>query len=219
MTGQPVTLTTPVTPASGAAALPTGTLTFAVNGTTVTCSSPGHAQHQQPAHGHLHRCPRACPAGPTSSRPPTPATRYAASIGSLSLTVAKAATTVNGLHRGPASGSVGHPGVGPDPQVLGQLGDRRSPRGPGTPTGTVAITTPSTAQTLCTITLVNGAGSCFDTSVQVPSGTRALHRHLQRRQRLHVVVGHHQPLTIGPEKALVTGFTTSPATPVTTASP
>ena len=89
VTGQPVTLTTPVTPSSGAAVLPTGTLTFTVNGTPVTCSSPatlnGPTRPWPPA-----PCPTDSPVAPTSSRPTYPGdTWYAASIGSLSLTVAR----------------------------------------------------------------------------------------------------------------------------------
>ena len=49
VTGQSVTLTAPVTPSSGAAQLPTGTLTFSVNGTPVLQSARGQLRPAQRA--------------------------------------------------------------------------------------------------------------------------------------------------------------------------
>ena len=58
VTGQAVTLTAAVTPSSGAAQLPTGTLTFSVNGTPVTCASPATLDDHQPTHRQLHPAQR-----------------------------------------------------------------------------------------------------------------------------------------------------------------
>ena len=210
VTGQPVTLTIPVVPSSGAAVLPTGTLTFAVNGTTVTCSAPATLNTNNPP---VATCtlPSGLPGGSDVIQATYPGdTWYAASIGSLSLTVAKAATTVNGFTVAPASGSSATLS-GQTLRISVSSVTANAP-GAGTPTGTVAVTASSTAQTLCTITLVNGAGSCFDTSVQVPSGTPTFTATYSGDTGFTSSSATFSSLVIGPEKALVTGFTTSPAT-------
>ena len=107
---------------------------------------------------------------PTSSRPLSGDSWYAASIGSLSLTVGQAASQVNNFTITTSSGSTS-PVSGQTLKFSVGSVTAVAP-GVGTPTGTVTITTPSTAKVLCVITLVNGSGTCYDSSIQVPFGTQ-----------------------------------------------
>ena len=212
VTGQSVTLTAPVTPSSGAAVLPTGTLTFSVNGTPVSCASPATLSTANPP---VATCtlPHGLPGGTDVIQASYPGdTWYAGSIGSLSLTVGQAASAVNNFtvttssgSSSPVSGQTLKFSVGPVTAVA---------PGVGTPTGTVVITTPSTAKVLCVITLVNGAGSCFDSSIQVPSGTQVPFTATYSGDPGFTSSSATTSVDIAAETALVTSITTSP-TPVT----
>ena len=212
VTGQPVTLTAPVTPSSGAATLPTGTLTFAVNGSPVTCASPAVLSDANPP---VATCtlPNGLPGGADVIQAAYPGDAwYAASIGSLSLTVGQAASQIDNFTVTSSSGS----GALVSGQTLKfSVGSVTAVApGVGTPTGTVTITTPSTAKTLCVITLVNGAGSCFDSSVQVPSGAQVPFVATYSGDSGFTGSSATTTVALAPETALVTSITTSP-TPVT----
>ena len=216
VTGQSVTLTAPVTPSSGAATLPTGTLTFAVNGSPVTCASPAVLSNANPP---VATCtlPNGLPGGADVIQASYPGDAwYAASIGSLSLTVGQAASKVNNFTVTSSSGS--------SSLVSGQtlkfsVGSVTAVApGVGTPTGTVTVTTPSTAKVLCVITLVNGAGSCFDSSIQVPSGAAVPFTATYSGDSGFTGSSATTAAALAPETALVTAITTSP-TPVTYGQP
>ena len=217
VTGQPVIVTATVTPASGAAALPTGTLAFTVNGLAVSCASPATLNGANPPQATC-TLTGGLPGGGDviqASYPGDVATAgsggldgwYAGSTGSLGLAVGKAPTTVKGFTVVPASGS-GTPVSGQTLKFSVTSVAAVAP-GAGQPTGTVAVTTPSTFQTLCTITLVNGAGSCFS-SVQVPSGSGVAFTATYSGDSGFQPSTATTSLAVGAEKALVTGFTTSP---------
>jgi hypothetical protein len=210
VTGQSVTLTAPVTPSSGAAQLPTGTLTFSVNGTPVTCQSPATLDTSNPP---VASCvlPNGLPGGTDVIQAVYPGDPwYAASIGSLSMTVGQAATTTTAFTITTSTGSTS-PVSG---QTLKFTVGSVAPVAPGVgvPTGTVAITTPSTAKTLCVVTLANGTGSCFDSSVQVPSGTQVPFTATYSGDAGFTGSSTTSSINIAPETALVTNIATSPTT-------
>ena len=212
VTGQAVTLTAPVTPSSGAAVLPTGTLTFSVNGTPVTCAAPAVLSAANPP---VASCtlPQGLPGGTDVVQATYPGDNwYAASIGSLSLTVGQAASQVNAFAvttspggSSPVSGQTLKFTVGSVTPVA---------PGVGTPTGTVTITTPSTAKVLCVLTLSSGAGSCYDSSIQVPSGTQVPFTATYSGDSGFTSSLATTAIDMAPEQALVTAIATSPS-PVT----
>ena len=180
VTGQPTLLKTTVVPSFGAATLPTDAtpIVFTVNGTAVTCSAHGGTTTT----GKL-----------TSANPPTASCYvasglpggadvvqatypsdgvYASSVGSLSMTVAKDSTTTT-MKVSTATGTYTKTKGATSGQTL-KLSATVTPQSPGsgTPTGTVAFTTPSLpGQTLCTAVLSGGKGTCYDTSIPVPAGS------------------------------------------------
>ena len=137
---------------------------------------------------------------------------YAASIGSLSLTVGQAASQVNAFAVTTSSGG-SSPVSG---QTLKFTVGSVTPVAPGvgTPTGTVTITTPSTAKVLCVLTLSSGAGSCYDSSIQVPSGTQVPFTATYSGDSGFTSSLATTAIDMAPEQALVTAIATSPS-PVT----
>ena len=211
VTGQPVTLTSTVTPSSGAAQLPTGNLTFSVNGTPVTCASPATLDSANPP---VATCtlPGGLPGGTDVIQATYPGDPwYAASIGSLSLTVGQAASAISGFAVTTANGS-STPVSGQTLKFTVAAVNPVAP-GVGTPTGTVVVTTPSTAKTLCVITLVNGAGSCYDSAIQVPSGTQVPFTATYSGDAGFTSSSATTALNITPERALVSSIAISPTTP------
>ncbi len=210
VTGQPVTLTAPVTPSSGAAQLPTGTLTFSVNGTPVTCQSPAVLNTSNPP---VASCtlPDGLPGGSDVLQATYPGDPwYAASIGSLSLTVGQAAS-VTSVAVTTSTGSTAPVSGQTLKFTVTTAAAPSTPADTDTPTGTVAITTPSTAKTLCVATLVSGSGTCYDSSIQVPSGTQVPFTATYSGDTDFTSSVGTTAVNMAPETALVTSITTSPA--------
>ncbi|MHB8220073.1 MAG: Ig-like domain repeat protein, partial [Acidimicrobiales bacterium] len=172
-TGQPVTLYDSVVPSSGATTLPTdpNPIVFTVNGSPVTCTATKGDGRLNSSNPPLATCyvVAGLPGGSDSVQAtyPTDGT-YAPSVGSLSLQVATAATSTT-MTVGTATGNTTTAISG---QTL-EFSATVTPQSPGTgsPSGTVAITSPSVpGVTLCTVTLTAGHGICYDSSIPVPAG-------------------------------------------------
>ena len=211
VSGQPVTFTATVNPRDGYSVLPTGTIVFVVNGNPVTCdtgvSDPTLNTNNPPTA--TCTVDAGLAGGVDSVQAAYPGNGiYAASTGSLAVTVTRAPTVTAVVARAASS-----PSVTPVSGQTLRFDVTVAPNGSyaGTPTGQVAITTPGVAGVLCTVTLSAGAGTCNDTGVPVPWGTNVPFSATYAGDSSFSGSAGQTTLTINPQQLTVSSISVSPS--------